>query len=401
MSALPIVMGPEGRVNTDPATLRSDLVADVLAIRPGFTADLPASLVEDITSTAVGALVTVDQALTDLINSVTPRGANEFLLRQLSQVYGVAAGIATNTSVSVVFTGPPGFTIAPGFTVGDGTHQYRVQDGGIINGGGVTAPLSCVATIAGSWAVPSTTVTQLVTSVPVSIPLTVSNPNPGLPGAGEESIESYRAAVLQAGQAAAQGMPTLMRTVLRRVSGVQPRLISIAPISGGGWEVMVGGGDDYEVAYAIFTALFDISILEGASAGGTTVTVSINDYPDTYPVPFVRPLAQAVTVSVTWNSNSPNLISDTAVATAGAPALADYINAVYAGKPMNLFEMQEVFQVAVQDIVPTSLLTRMVFAVSINGTPTAPLAGTGVIEGDPEGYFLTDAAGADITITRG
>jgi len=45
------------------------------------------------------------------------------------------------------------------------------------------------------------------------------------------------------------------------------------------------------------------------------------------------------------------------------------------------------------------LLTRMVFAVSINGVGVAPSTGTGIIAGDPESYFL--ATSASVQITRG
>ena len=253
------------------------------------------------------------------------------------------------------------------------------------------------------------------------------------------------------------------------MSGVQPRLISVRQNSGG-WEVICGGGDPYQVAYAIYTALFDVSTLGGSilsvlgitkanpgvvttnlnhgfitgqvinisgvvgmtqvnnvpltatviseksfsigdtSAFGTYVSggtitpnlrnqsVSINDYPDTYLIPFVTPPQQLVTISLTWDTSSTNFISSAAVAQLGAPALVAYVNSVPVGAPMNLFQLQNAFQEAVASIVPTALLTRMVFSVSINGVGVSPAAGTGIIAGDPESYFFTNEAGTGITI---
>ena len=66
---------------------------------------------------------------------------------------------------------------------------------------------------------------------------------------------------------------------------------------------------------------------------------------------------------------------------------------------MNLFQMQEVFQQAVSSIVPTNLLTRLIFAVSINGISTAPATGTGIIAGDPESYFF--ALSNNIVVNQG
>ena len=66
---------------------------------------------------------------------------------------------------------------------------------------------------------------------------------------------------------------------------------------------------------------------------------------------------------------------------------------------MNLFELQATFQTATASVIPNAVLTRMVFAVSINGVGVAPTAGTGIIQGDPESYFSTTAAA--ITVNQG
>ncbi len=467
---IPIVLGPAGMIPAVPADVHAQLIANVVATNPGYTANLPGTLIEDISSTDVAAILLCNSALVELVNSVTPYGANQFILNQLGQIYGVQQGQATNTSVFVVFTGTPGFIIPIGFVVSDGTYQYAVQDGGIVGAGGFTSSLYCLATTAGSWAVPANTVTALASSVPSTISLTVTNPLPGIPSAGAQSVESYRAQVLQAGLAASQGMPRYLKTLLANVPGVQPRLISIVP-SGSSWEIIVGGGDPYQVAYAIYTALFDVSNLVGSTmsvaaistaaaavvttdlnhglASGNTTTISgalgmtgangtwtvtvltpttfsipynstaapaytgggvltpnarnqvitINDYPNTYSIPFVVPPAQNVEVSLTWNTNSLNSVSASSMASLGATALANYINSIAVGAPMNLFELQNAYQLATASILPTAFLTRMVFAVTIDGVLTAPDAGTGIIAGDPESYFLTNVT--SISIVQG
>jgi hypothetical protein len=66
---------------------------------------------------------------------------------------------------------------------------------------------------------------------------------------------------------------------------------------------------------------------------------------------------------------------------------------------MNLFVLEETFQTATSAILPTSLLTRMLFSVTINGVATSPQSGTGIIAGDPESYFTTTAS--SIVVTQG
>lgn len=202
---LPTVLTVNGLQPQSPAALQRQLLDGVAATNPGYTANLPGSLIEDISSTDVGALVQIDQMRVETVNSLTPRGANAFVLRQLGEMLGVPIGVGSNTSVLVVFTALdasnialPGFVVGKGFTVSDGNHQYVVQSGGITGADGNTPQLFALASAAGTWAVPPDSVINLVTSQPNNITLSVTNPQAGLPGTDDESETSYRNRVLQA-----------------------------------------------------------------------------------------------------------------------------------------------------------------------------------------------------------
>ena len=533
-----------GAVPTSPTDLLNEEIAAATALSPGLTANLPGSLVEDMASTAVGAVVIQDQAFVDLVNSISPYTANPFILYELGAVYGVTQGVGSNTSVYVTFIGTPGFVISAGFIVSDGTYQYTVQDGGIVSASGQSSALYCLANNAGSWAVPIGTVTTIVTSIPSGVTLTCTNESAGVPGATAQTIQSYQAQVIQAGQAIATGMPTFLKTQLQKVSGVQPNLISVRqPTSGTAWEVIVGGGDPYEVANAIYTGLFDISNLVGSTfqvtnitnaypavvtinlnhgyttgqvvqitgetgmsnvngnnfvaividektfslnveistitwSGGTVtvttasphglptgttsgtiygctpsayngsytftrtgastftyplasnpgtatvlgytpfdsasqgawtsggvvtpnfrnVTVSINNYPDTYNITFVNPPPQTVTVTLLWNTIAVNYVSTTAIASTGIPAIVAYINSIPVGQPISIFDLQTAFTTAVATLLNVSLISEMQFTITINGITTSPSSGQGVIYGDPESYFET--TNGLVTITQ-
>lgn len=473
---IPTVSTTQGAIPQTPAALNAQLITIATSLVPGLTADLPGSLVEDMASTATGAVVLLDQAQVDSINSLTPFGANPFTAIALGQIYlgqGSTASPQTNTSVFVEFTGTVGFVIPPGFIVSDGTFQYTVQDGGIVATGGVSPLIFCLALLTGSWAVPANGVTQIVTSVPSGVTLTVTNPSPGTPGGPAETTAQYAARVLQAGLVASTGMPNYLRTKLEAVLGVQPRLISIRAQSGGGWEIIVGGsGDPYSIGGAILFGLFDVSTLTGSILAVTGITnanpgvvttdlnhgytngqvvvingvvgmsgingvsltiagvtaktfnigidttgsgayvsggvvtpnlrnisVSLNNYPDIYVIPFVVPPLQNVTITLVWDTDSPNFVSPVGVAQLGQPAIASYINSIPVGAPINVFEMESAFTAAIASIVDPVLVTRMVFEVFINGVLTAPGSGTEAVFGDPESYFSTSAAA--VTINQG
>jgi hypothetical protein len=253
-------MTPQGLQPRAPIDIRTEIVERVAAERPGYTANLPGVLIEDIASTETAAVVESDQFLVDLVNSVSPWGANPFMLKELGKVYDVFPGVMVNTSVYVVFFGPPGFVIVQGFTVGDGTYHYVCQEGGIIGAGGQSLPMYAVSPASGAWAVPAGTVNQLNTSVPSDIMdagFGVTNPADGLPAQRGETIEEFRERVWTAGLSSATGMLRLLKTMLWRIPGVQKRLVSVRQESTTGrYIVMVGGGDPYQVAYAIYFSLF-------------------------------------------------------------------------------------------------------------------------------------------------
>ena len=533
-----------GAIPSAPTALLAQVTAAATALSPGITTNLPASLIEDMASTATGAVVVQDQAFVDLVNSISAYTANPFVLYALGAQAGIPQGQGSNTSVYVTFNGTAGFTINAGFTVSDGVNQYVVQDGGIIPASGQSAALYCLAVNVGAWAVPVGTVTQIITSIPAGVTVTCVNTTAGLPGATTQSLQSYQAQVIQAGQAVAQGMPTFLKTQIAAVAGVQPNLISVNPV-GTNWKIIVGGGDPYAVANAIYQGLFDISnivgstilassvtaaypgvvisnlnhgftsgqsvVLTGATGmtaingvtykalvtGNTTfslnapilsatwsagvvtvvttnphgipagtisgaiygctpsayngsytltyisatsfsyplasnpgaltvagytpldtatfgaytansatitpnlrnVTVSINDYPDTYNITFVNPPVQIATIALTWNTLSTNYVSAAAVSAAAVPAIAAYINSIGVGQPINLFDLQAAFQNAVSGILQVALISRMVFVVTINGVTVSPTAGTVVIYGDPESFF--EISQAAITVTQG
>lgn len=280
----PIVLTKAGVTPQLPADLRQQLVNlvtygtdplgnQVMTPLPGYTAALPGSLIEDMASTATGALILCDQARVELINSLTPYGANSFLIAQLGMLFGLQFGTTTNVSVNVVFTGTVGFFIQSGFTVGDGTNTYILQQAGIIQSSGQSASLLAVSPIAGSWPVPPGTVTQIVSSVPSSITLAVTNALEGTGGNTQETEQAYRVRVQQASIVGCKGTPAMVKTLLQEVPGVSPQQVAVLS-QGANWEVICGGSspDQYAIAQAIYQGVCNIGTLIGSTMSLSAVT---------------------------------------------------------------------------------------------------------------------------------
>lgn len=468
-TSIPVVMTTSGPQPTPVATLYDSLLTYVANQVPGYTANLPGSLIDDVAGTDTGALVAIDQARVDAINSVTPAGANAFILAQLGAQFGISQGASANASVDVVFSGPAGYVFQPGFVVSDGANQYALVDGGVIQTGGTTPQLTAVATNSGTFAIPANTVTQIVTSIPSAYAVTVTNPQAGTPATTAESVQTYRSRVLKAGIVASTGTPAYLKTLLYKITGVQQQLVSINQVAGG-WQVICGGGDANAIANAILQGVPDIATLQGSQLAVTTmsaanpvvittnlnhgyiagqavtvtgatpsaynltytiasvtattittttngsgfgaytggakltpnprnVTVSLFQNPDTYSITFVNPPKQTVTVAAHWNTTLPSFTAGTSVNQLAAPAIQSYVNSIYVGQPINLLEMQAVFQNAVASVIAAPNITTLTFVVTINGVAASPTAGTSIIPGDPEAFFFCSASG--VTVTQG
>jgi hypothetical protein len=258
-------------------------------------------------------------------------------------------------------------------------------------------------------------------------------------------------------------MARYLKTVVGNIPGVQNRLITVQQ-NGDQYVVIVGGGDSYQIAYAIWQADFYTPGLAGATieisgidntnpaivhtadnhnletgdvefitgivgmdhinnqtysitvidsqsfsipvdatimgvwATGGVVTpnpinmyVSINDYPDTFIIPYVNPPQELVEVIVTWITNSPNFVSPTAIAQAVVPVIVDYINSLPAGTtPINLNVMTQLFLEATSTILPGEYIIDIQWQLSIGGVGVFPAGGTQVIFGDRYSYFYTE-----------
>lgn len=397
---LPVVMTTAGPTPNSASALNADLIATVQAEDADFTANLPGLLVEDLTSTATAALAQMDQARVDAINSITPYGANAFVLAQQGAMLGLPQGAAANTSVLVVFYGAtvPGYVIQAGTVVSDGTYQYVVQTGGVIQTSGQSSPLEAVASQTGTWSVPEGSVDQIITSLPspYNTAVTVSNPQAGTPSTSTESPQAYRSRIMQAQQIACQGTPNYIATLLQAISGVTPRLVSVLQTVYG-WEVLCGGGDPYAVAYAIYQGTLDLATIVGSTTTSRNVSASIIDGPNTYNLTYVNAPQQAVTVSAIWNTNLTNFTSGAQVNALGAAAIQSYINGIIVGQPINLNAMSSAFTTAISSILSVANLSALTFTIAVNGSVVVPTTGTELIPGDPESYFYCAANGATVS----
>jgi hypothetical protein len=230
------------------------------------------------------------------------------------------------------------------------------------------------------------------------VTLTCTNPSDGTASQESEPIENYQSRILEATPANCQGTPAFLRSLIKGILGVTSRLVTILKVVGG-WEVIVGSGDPYSIAGAIYAGTLDLTTIIGSLTTDRNQIVSILDGDDSYDITYVIPPQQIVTGGITWNTTLAGFSGTAQVNQLGAIAVQSYVNGVIVGQPINLDSMRTAFAIAVKDILPSEYLTTFVPTISLGGTPTPPNAGTSIIPGDPESYF--SAADGAITVAKG
>ncbi|MXV44308.1 hypothetical protein GS501_04515 [Saccharibacter sp. 17.LH.SD] len=453
---------------TAPDDLRNELINRATARAPGLTANLPGTLIEDMASTAVGALAQADQMKVDQINSVSPLNANAAWLDQFGEIYGVKRGAGANPSAYVTFIGTPGLFLGKGFQVSDGTHIYETQKNVTLPSDGTLGDVYVLAVQPGKYVTPAHSITQIVSNYQNNASLTVTNPQPATVGSDPESDSSSRARILQAGQATTQGTPNFIKTCIQAVPNVIPRSVSVPIITDNAniplaYRVTADGGDPQQIAGAIYESCFDLLTLQGSvnalgsatqddpctitttlthgltsgqtvsidgatgmtaingeftatvldayrftipvdtrssapySGGGVLLTndrnimATVQDGADSYPITFVRPLQQNVRLVIFWQTSAVNILDNEAAGDVIAPQLADYINNLAVNEPINILQLNAVFESSLLELIPSNQITRLHFDVYIDGILTPPEGQSTVILGDPESYFVTSS----------
>ncbi|EOP1723334.1 hypothetical protein QSE28_005141, partial [Escherichia coli] len=121
-------------------------------------------------------------------------------------------------------------------------------------------------------------------------------------------------------------------------------------------------------------------------------TVSITVSPDVYQVPFVIPSSQNVMVLITWNTVSDDYVDPAGIAMAVQQNVADYINSIEVGHPINLLRIQDIFTSSVRLLVDATLISTISVSIGINGHIVLPAKDTSLVYGDTYSYFSTVAS---------
>lgn len=363
---------------------QAEQLAALQAMSPGIPSGMTATLEENVLATSALLMYQLDQSVAALLGSLNPAYAIEPVARNLGAALGVPAKTEGKSTVVVQITGNPGAFIPQGFAVKDSSgNQFAVTSYNVIPAAGVLS-VTMEAVEDGDVIVAPGSLTTVVTPR-VGI-TSVTNPSASTAAQGAETMLQFRKRLNTAMQSQQSGVIPAIKTAIGLVDNVILRTVRVIQ-TGTGIEVVAAGGDDYEVAAAIFANALD---LDGLSSSATDpareMTINVIDGNDTYAVKFTRP--ESATIGITVTYSTVNSVNQTSFATAAQTAVVDYVNAKPSGVGINTLELSSIIAAAVADQVPIGNISRMTFDFTVDGVSATPT--NNILELLPDQYPVTD-----------
>ena len=366
-----------GYTQDTPVQIKTDLENQALAEVVGYSL-IPSELRENIIQESVIVEMKMQDGVNSLMNGISPDFSNDFMFKQLGSSFGIYPKDAERGQVTLTFSGTAGTIIPIGTRAKNTTNLTTVQTlvRGII---GSTGSIGLLAESISAYIIPipATTITVMVDSI---TGVTVTNASAGTAGLAAQTIEEYKPTVYNEIQSARFGGITRAYSLLEKITGVQRRLIFFRPLElilsakyYQGIEAVIGGGDDYEVAAALFESFLQTkNLLSSPSNAETARTVSktITLYNSTFPIKFTRPklitAIMGLNISIVGTSTTKELLEGLL-----KPVFESYFNTANVGTAVS--------KAALDDATYTSLKTAGIFPYNISAlTYTFSLGGVPV-----------------------
>ena len=374
-------MTATGFTKDTPTQIRTDITNEAAASVAGF-ASFPAELRQNLIDSMVIEEIRIQDMIDALANGIGPGFANDLQFKNFACSFGMTMKDFQYAQATVRFTGTVGTLIPVGTRVSNGgTTILQTTEQKIIGSVGYSDIL-CESTQEVIVDIPANTITTLVDVLPnVSA---VTNPAAGTSGIPAETIDQLKLATYNEIQSPRYGTESRAVSLLRNITGVDMRLVAFRPMQlfvtpnyYNGIECVIGGGDDYEVANALFTSFLQTKNLLSDPSGGETartVSVDVTQYSSVFPVKFTRPkqieAALAVLVPV-----SGQLITNDILEGVLKPVFEAYFESLSVGKAVSGASMNNlIYDTLIDSGIGTDKIGTITYTFTLDSVPT-PMSG--------------------------
>lgn len=301
-----IKLTANGVIKSTITEIREDLQNKAFETVKDFS-NLPSSIQNNLIDESAIIVNEFEDMIVNLMNGISPAYANDFIIEQLGSAFGIKRKNKAKQNVMLEFEGLAGVIIPAGTQVGsaDGQYTFSTITQGIIKADG-KAIINAEAEDYYDKIIDANTLNVMITNI-LNVN-SVNNLNASSEPILEENFSDYRTRVQNRMKANRNGTAATLYDNLLNVKGVSSRLITYrldSKLIDGArlytMEVVCGGGDDYEVAEAIFNSLLLTESLTSAPSDNDTKrtikkNVVFNEIE--FPISFTRPLIKNISINV-------------------------------------------------------------------------------------------------------
>lgn len=379
-------IGRYGYVKRTPQEIQEAIIAEQRKLNPDFQKmdfDLQANLID----TAIAGLLEFENIMECLFNAYSFNSANEWFFKEMGEELGLRMKNAYKSQVTLEFIGIAGDIIPIHTKVKSADDQYEFEtwDYAVI---GTTGRVSVIAYGDADTICPANKLQVFVTLL--SDGIAVNNPMPSMAKIDKETFEEFKLRAQARLRSPRMGGELYAESLLKELNGVDSRLVGFyykrlvvpyedlgkfdengVPIEGTiapeelcliiAVEAVIGGGDDYEVALALYRAFFQTQNLmsfpsdvvldeEGNEIENPrTVSIELGLNNNQIPVKFTRPKLIELNLQLKI-ALLDKFVSAIAIQNACKPYMEKAINSLKVGRMVSKNMLTQIVQPAFLDI---------------------------------------------------
>lgn len=236
-----------------PSAIKEDLVKYMLTQNPSFD-EFSADIQNNLLDTAVPIILQFENLIAELCNCYAPAYSNDFIWESLASTLGLTYRNEVKGQVSLQFKGETGTYIPEETEVG----AFKTTRAVTI---GTTGVVNVTATTDSEVEAEANTLTEINGNLEG---VTVTNPSPSIAYTPQETPEELKKRAQAILRNPRIGSVDYAVGELKKIDGVVERLISVGWVQTDtqqGIELVIGGGDDYEIANTLVGAFLNLERL--------------------------------------------------------------------------------------------------------------------------------------------
>lgn len=330
-----------------PQEIKDSLISYLKETNSSFE-EFAADLQNNLLDTAVPVILEIQNMLADTVNSYAPGYANDFMWELLASSLNLKYRDEVKGQVTLLFKGNEGVYIPKDTEVG----VFKTSKAVTI---GTTGEVYVTAYSESESEASANSLTTINTTIDDS--LTVTNPTDAIAYTPKETVSQLKLRAQQKIRNPRIGGIDYALGELKSVKGVNDRLINfnfIQTSTQQGIEVIIGGGDDYEIATVLAGAFLNLERLQSAPSNDENdrrVVKTISYYGSPLSVEWTRPKKIDLNLELTLSFRSIS-VYEGRLQELLQGKLEEYINNRKVGLPLNknaldaqLFEVLEAMEI--------------------------------------------------------